>query len=326
MHIVLTGAAGFIGSALMQRLLSDGHSVLGIDDLSTGQIENIACAAGNPHLTFVRGGVTEDPAREAMSCSGAEVFLHLAAHMDVRNSVLDPISDARSNILGCLAVLESAREAGARNVVFASSGGTIYGDHKRLPINESVRPDPHSPYAASKVCGEVYLTVYRHLYNLPSTILALGNVYGPGQNPYGETGVVSIFASALLEGRPTTILGTGDATRDYVYIDDVVEAFVLAASSTGRGMRLNIGTGRETSVRDLHRVIAAAVGRPDQPTFLPARAGELQRVALDCAAAGNVLGWHARVGLEDGILKTVTWLRNANPRAKTAAEPVHASR
>ena len=314
MHVVLTGVAGFIGSALVQRLLTDGHSVLGIDDMSTGQMENMAWAADNPLLTLIKSDVAGPPAREAMSSSEAEVFLHLAARMDVRGSVLDPIGDARCNILGCLSVLESARVAGASHVIFASSGGTIYGDQE-LPINESVRPDPHSPYAASKVCGEVYLAVYRHLYNLPSTILALGNVYGPGQNPYGETGVVSIFASALLEGRPTKILGGGDATRDYVYIDDVVEAFVRAAGSAGKGLRLNIGTGRETSVRDLHRVIAAAVRRPDRPTFLPARAGELQRVALDCTAARDVLGWQARIGLEEGIFRTVASLRNSSGAA-----------
>lgn len=326
MHVLLTGAAGFIGSALARKLLSGGHSVLGIDDLSTGQIDKLAWAAGNPRLTFLKSDIAAEGAREAMSSSGAEVFIHLAAHMDVRHSVLDPIGDARSNVLGSLAVLEGARRAGARNIVFASSGGTIYGENKRLPIDESVQPDPHSPYAASKVCGEIYLTVYRHLYDLQTTSLALGNVYGPGQNPHGETGAVAIFASALLEGRPTKILGTGDATRDYVYVDDVVEAFVLAAGSAGNGMRLNIGTGRETSVRDLHRLIASALGRPDQPTFLPPQAGELQRVALDSAAARRVLGWQPRVSLEDGLSRTVTWLRDAAPSAEHLAETARPAR
>jgi UDP-glucose 4-epimerase len=323
-HVVLTGAAGFIGSALVHRLLGDGHSILAIDNLSSGRIENLARSAENPRLTFLASEVTADAAREAMASSGAEVFLHLAAHMNVRHSVADPIGDARSNVLGFLAVLESARVGGARKVVFASSGGTIYGNQDKLPIDESVRLDPHSPYAASKVCGEIYLAVYRHLYDLQSTGLALGNVYGPGQNPYGETGVVSIFASALLEERTATIFGAGDATRDYVYIDDVVEAFVLATGSAGNGMRLNIGTGRETSVRDLHRLLAEVVERPDRPRFLPPRAGELQRVALDSTAARRVLGWSPRVGLQEGLVRTVTWLRNRAAGPESAVEAVGA--
>ncbi len=320
MHVVLTGAAGFIGSALTRRLLGDGHSILAIDDLSSGCIENLAKSADDPRLTFMASDVMADAAREAMASSGAEVFLHLAAHMDVRHSVVDPIGDARSNILGFLAVLESARVSGARKVVFASSGGTIYGEQDTLPIDEPAPVDPHSPYAASKLCGETYLAVYRHLYDLQSTGLALGNVYGPGQSPYGETGVVAIFASALLERRTATIFGGGDATRDFVYIDDVVEAFVLAAGSAGNGMRLNIGSGRETSVRELHRLIAEVVERPDRPTFLPARAGELQSVALDSTAAERVLGWSPRVGLPEGLMRTVTWLRNVAARPEIAAE------
>jgi UDP-glucose 4-epimerase len=310
MRVVTTGAAGFIGSTLVNRLLREGHTVLAVDDLSGGNIDNLADSADDPRLTFIQSDVVADGARKEMTSYRAEVFFHLAAQMDVRHSVADPVGDACRNVLGCLAALESARTSRARKLVFASSGGTIYGRQSRFPIDERASVDPHSPYGASKACGEMYLGVFRHLYGLQTTALALGNVYGPRQNPHGEAGVVSIFASALLEGRPTTIFGDGATTRDYVYVDDVVEAFIRAAGSAGDGLRLNIGTGRETSVRSLHRLIAEAVERPDRPTFMPPRVGELGRVALDSARAQRVLGWRAQVSLRDGIARTVEWVRD----------------
>jgi UDP-glucose 4-epimerase len=310
MRAVTTGAAGFIGSALVDRLLREGHSVLAVDDLSSGHIDNLAESADDPHLTFLEGDVVVDATRRKMASYHAEVFFHLAAQMDVRRSVADPIGDARTNVLGSLAVLESARMSGARKLVFASSGGTIYGDQENYPVDESAPVDPRSPYGAAKICGEIYLRVYRHLYRLQTTALALGNVYGPRQDPYGEAGVVSIFACALLEGRPTRIFGNGETTRDYVYVDDVVEALMLAAGSAGDGLRLNIGTGRETSVRTLHRLVAEAVERPDTPTFLPPRPGELERVGLDSSAAQRVLGWHPKVDLAEGLTRTVEWLQD----------------
>jgi UDP-glucose 4-epimerase len=310
MRFVVTGGAGFVGSALVERLLGAGHQVLAVDDLSSGRVDNLAGVAGDPHLTLLECDVAADPAREAMSAFGAEVFMHLAARMDVRHSVADPIRDARNNVLGTLAVLESARHGRVRKVVLASSGGTIYGQQDRLPVDESARVDPRSPYRASKASAESYLCVYRHLYQLQTTALALGNVYGPRQDPYGEAGVVAIFASALLEGRQSEIFGDGAASRDYVYVDDVVSAFVLAAGSAGDGLRLNIGTGQETSVRTLHSLIAEAVGGPDGPVIRPPRPGELRRIVLDSGAAHRVLGWRARTDLADGLARTVAWLRD----------------
>lgn len=324
MRVLVTGAAGFIGSTLVDRLLCDGHNVFAVDDLSSGHLRNLADAAADPRLTFLESDVAAAAAGEAMASYRAELFFHLAAQMDVRHSVADPIGNARNNVLGLLAVLESARMSGARKVVFASSGGTIYGDQTRFPVDESACVDPHSPYAASKLCGEMYLAAYRRLFRLQTTALALGNVYGPRQDPYGEAGVVSIFASALLERRPTTIYGDGDTTRDYVYVDDVVEAFVLAAGPAGDGLRLNIGTGLETSVRQLHRLIAQTVNRPDTPRFLPPRVGELQRVALDTTAAQRVLGWRARTVLEDGLARTVAHLLDKIAVREAVAEPAGA--
>ncbi|RZU75791.1 UDP-glucose 4-epimerase [Micromonospora kangleipakensis] len=319
MRVVTTGAAGFIGSTLVDRLLREGHSVLAVDDLSTGHLDNLADSVGDPRLRLLQGDVAADATRREMESYQAEVFFHLAAQMDVRHSVADPVADARRNVLGSLAVLESARASGARKLVFASSGGTIYGDQVQYPVHESALVDPVSPYGAAKVCGETYLRVYRHLHRLQTTALALGNVYGPRQDPHGEAGVVSIFAAALLDGRPTMIFGDGKATRDYVYVDDVVEAFVLAAGSAGDGLRLNIGTGRETSIRHLHRLIAEAVERPDTPKFMPPRAGELNRVALASSAAERVLGWRPKMDLTEGLAQTVAWLRD-----KATVRPLHA--
>jgi UDP-glucose 4-epimerase len=321
MRVVITGAAGFIGSTLVDRLLDEGHHVLGVDDLSSGHLGNLDRAMGDTWFRFVESDIAADATRDAVASHRAEVVFHLAAHMDVRHSVAEPVGDARNNVVGSVAVFEAARIGGARKVVFASSGGTIYGDQENYPTDESARFDPHSPYAASKICGESYLHVYRHLCGLQTTALALGNVYGPRQDPYGEAGVVSIFASALLEGRPTAIFGDGETTRDYVYVDDVVEAFVRAASTAGDGLRLNVGTGRETSVRALHRLIAHTVGKPETPTFRPPRAGELARVGLDTTAAQRVLGWRARTDLPDGLRRTVAWLqeRLAAPSAGRVA-------
>jgi UDP-glucose 4-epimerase len=313
MRVVVTGAAGFIGSTLVDRLLGEGHAVLAVDDLSRGRVANLADAAEYSRFSFVHSDVAAEPARTAMASGRPEVVFHLAADMDVRHSVRDPIGNARNNVLGLLAVLESARAGEARKVVFASSGGTIYGERAQLPVDESAGLDPHSPYAASKICGEMYLSTYRRLTRLQTTALALGNVYGPRQDPHGEAGVVSIFTSALLEGRPTIIYGDGSSTRDYVYVDDVVEAFLLAAGSAGDGLRFNIGSGHETSVRDLHRLVAQTVQRPDTPTYRPARAGELHRSALDSTAAGRVLGWHTHTLLPDGLHRAAAWIRDRSP-------------
>ena len=318
MRVAITGAAGFIGSALVDRMLCDCHQVLAVDNLSSGHVENLRTSANDSRLTFLETDIVSKRAHREIVSFRPEVCFHLAAHMDVRHSVVDPIKDARTNVIGSLSVLESARLAAARKIVFTSSGGTIYGNQDRFPIGEATPVDPHSPYAASKISGEVYLTVFRHLYGLQTTALALGNVYGPRQDPHGETGVISIFASALLEGRSAAIFGTGDDTRDYVYIDDVVDALALAAGQTGNGLRLNIGTGRETSVRMLHQILAEVVERPDTPTFLPPRPGELHRVALDSTAAARVLGWRPRTDLPEGIARTVAWLRNATTHGQPA--------
>lgn len=311
MRILVTGAAGFIGSNLVDRLLDDGHEVVGIDNLSRGTRANLPDSELHEERSFffIEGDVTDPRLVETVAAADVEVICHLAAQIDVRVSVQDPIEDARLNVLGTVNVLEAARKAGVRKVVFTSSGGSIYGEPKRLPVDEMAPVNPLSPYAASKVCGETYLGMYHTLYGLETTALALSNVYGRRQDPRGEAGVVAIFGSALLRGRPAVIYGDGSAVRDYVFVGDVTDAFARAVGDLGDGRRFNIGTGVGTSVRELHTAIAAAAEAADDPTFAAARLGELEAIVLNVTAARDHLGWMPRTSLADGVAKTLDWIR-----------------
>ncbi len=306
-------ASGFIGSNLVDRLLAEGHSVDVVDNLASGSLANLAdarrTAGARLHLPQSRHPCA-GARRRSPSGSEPEVIFHLAAQTDVRVSVAKPLFDAEVNILGSLNVLEAARASGSRKVVFASSGGTIYGDvdPSDLPIKESQHQRPLSPYGVAKKVVDDYLTAYRELHQLEFTALALANVYGPRQSPHGEAGVVSIFAGRLLAGQPCTIFGDGESTRDYVYVDDVVDAFVRAASKGG-GLLLNIGTGRETSVNALYATMARVVGVSDPAVYAPARPGELDRSALDPGRAEIQLGWKPWTTLEAGTSAVIDWLR-----------------
>jgi UDP-glucose 4-epimerase len=309
MKTVVTGAAGFIGSNLVDRLLAEGHEVVGVDDLSNGKMRNLESASeAGRSFRFVQADIAADGFIDAVIEAAPELIFHLAAQVDVRVSVADPALDARMNVLGTIGVCEAARRSGARKLVFTSSGGTIYGEPERLPVDESAPVHPLSPYAVSKVAGELYLDAYREMHGLQWTSLALGNVYGPRQDPHGEAGVVAIFGTAMLEGQPTKIFGDGTSTRDYVFVGDVVDALVRAGEK-GDGRRFNIGTGVQTNVRDLHRLVAAAADAPDEPEFAPARTGELQANALDATAAAQELGWSPGTQIAAGIGATVDWLR-----------------
>jgi UDP-glucose 4-epimerase len=239
-----------------------------------------------------------------------EVVFHLAAQIDVRVSVSDPALDARINVLGTLNVLEGARRAGSRKVVFASSGGTIYGDvdAEDLPVTEAHPQHPVAPYGVSKKVATDYLHAYRELHQLEYTSLALANVYGPRQDPHGEAGVVAIFAGKLLAGERCKVFGTGEQTRDYVYVDDVADAFVRAADR-GSGLLCNIGTGTETSVNELYRSMADNAGVADEPEYAPARVGELDRSCLDASRAKLHLGWEPFTDLDTGTGAVIDWFR-----------------
>jgi UDP-glucose 4-epimerase len=307
---LVTGAAGFIGSTLVDRLLADGHSVVGVDDLSTGRSENIVGAERHDTFEFAKLDITDADLIGLLTETKPEVVFHLGAQISVKLSVDDPQFDSTVNVVGTVRLAEAARRAGVRKIVHTSSGGSIYGVPPSYPTNEDAPTDPSSPYAASKVAGEIYLNMYRNLYGLQCSHIAPGNVYGPRQDPHGEAGVVAIFAKALLAGRPTKIFGDGTDTRDYVFVDDVVDAFVKASGEAGDGQRFNVGTGVETSVRQLHSEIAKAAGAPDEPEFHPPRLGDLRRSCLDISRAQTVLGWRPAVQIDDGVARTVDFFRH----------------
>ena len=311
MRAVVTGGAGFIGSALVDRLVAQGSNVLIIDDLSSGSetnLEEAYCSGpGTVHLTVADIG--EVGTTEAVAAHRPDVVFHLAAQVDVNSSVDDPVADAQTNLIGLLRVLNGAQLAGTRKFVFTSSGA-IYGevDPKLLPLQEDTARRPLSPYGVAKLAGVYYLEAYEALHGLAGTTLALANVYGPRQDPHGEAGVVAIFAERLLSGQPCTIYGDGEQTRDFVYVGDVAEAF-LAAAERADGQLLNIGTGVETSVNHLYNSMAAAAG-PVEPVRGPERLGELKRSALSSTRANTELGWRSTTSLEEGLSITLDWFAN----------------
>ncbi|AGB26119.1 nucleoside-diphosphate-sugar epimerase [Mycobacterium sp. JS623] len=309
MRTLVTGAAGFVGSTLVDRLLADGHSVVGVDDLSSGRSENIATAERSDAFEFAKADIVSADLIGLLSDTRPEVVFHLAAQISVTLSVDDPQFDSTVNVVGTVRLAEAARRSGVRKIVHTSSGGSIYGTPPSYPTGEDVPIDPSSPYAASKVAGEVYLNMYRNLYGLQCSHIAPGNVYGPRQDPHGEAGVVAIFSRALLAGKPTRIFGDGTDTRDYVFVDDVVDAFVKASGDAGDGQRFNIATGTETSTRRLHSLIAQAAGAADEPEFHPPRLGDLRRSCLDISLAKRVLGWAPEVGIDEGVARTVDYFR-----------------
>jgi UDP-glucose 4-epimerase len=293
-------------------LLSDGHSVVGLDNFSSGRATNIEHLADTPAFVFLEADIVTADLDAILDEHRPEVVFHLAAQIDVRHSVADPQFDASVNVIGTVRLADAARRAGVRKVVHTSSGGSIYGTPPSYPTGEDVPTDPASPYAAGKVAGEIYLNTFRHLYGLDCSHIAPANVYGPRQDPHGEAGVVAIFAQALLSGKPTKVFGDGSHTRDYVFVDDVVEAFVRASGPAGGGQRFNVGTGVETSDRQLHSAVAAAVGAPDDPEFHPPRLGDLRRSCLDIGLAERVLGWRPQVALDEGVRRTVEYFRRTH--------------
>ncbi|MFG3443024.1 NAD-dependent epimerase/dehydratase family protein [Nonomuraea sp. NPDC047897] len=309
MRVLVTGGAGFIGSNLVDRLLAEGHDVVAVDDLSSGDGDNLARAAasGRFHLRVL--DICDPALADVAAEVRPEVICHLAAQISVRRSVADPLRDARVNVEGTASVLVAAHRGGARKVVFASSVA-VYGRPATIPVPGDAPVDPRSPYAASKLSGETYLATFRALHGIDYTTLVLSNVYGPRQSPEGEAGVVAIFTDALLGGTPTVVHGDGTQTRDYVYVDDVVDGFVKACGSRGDGRRFNLGTGIQTTDRRLHSLIADAVGGPDKPGFAQPRPGDLPAMAVDPVPAFEGLGWEPRTDLATGLKHTVEWARS----------------
>ncbi len=303
MKILVTGGAGFIGSHVAEIYLGAGHEVWIVDDLSSGKPINVP-----PDAHFVQADISDTAVRRLLVDERIEVVNHHAAQMDVRRSVADPLFDARVNILGLLNILEGARQAHCKRIIFASSGGTVYGEQNAFPATEDHTTRPISPYGVSKLAGERYLYFYQREHGLPSLSLRYANVYGQRQDPHGEAGVVAIFTQRLLAGETITINGDGQQTRDYVFVDDVAQAN-LAALTTDYTGAINIGTGLETTVNTLAEHLQRIVGSRDRANYCAAKPGEQRRSVLSWGRAADTLNWKPLVPLADGLEKTVASLR-----------------
>jgi UDP-glucose 4-epimerase len=303
-RVLVTGGAGFIGSNVVDRLVREGHSVSVIDDLSTGFRENV-----NPAARFYEVDIRDAQAvAEVMRREKPEIVNHHAAQMDVRRSTREPVFDAEVNILGSLNLILAALEVGVRKFVYASTGGAVYGEPQYLPVDEKHPVVPISQYGISKHTVEHYLQLYSVNHGLRFTVLRYGNVYGPRQTPHGEAGVVAIFTGLMMEGKRPTIFGKGDKTRDYVYVDDVVEANMLAMWK-GDGGIYNIGTGVPTTDQQVFETVRDAVGADVEPIYGEERLGEVHHIHLDASLAMKELGWKPTVTFAEGVRRAVDYYR-----------------
>jgi UDP-glucose 4-epimerase len=307
-RVLVTGGAGFIGSHIVDGLIAHGAEVAVFDNLSSGRREFVNAAA-----RFFEGDLTrEDDLEQCLAAYRPEIVDHHAAQIDVRKSVEDPIHDARTNVLGTLALLQACTRHRVRKLVYASTGGALYGEARFLPATEEHPINPESPYGVSKHTVEHYLYLWRLLHGLDYTTLRYPNVYGPRQNPHGEAGVNAIFIGLMLEGRRPRIFGDGGQLRDYLYVGDVVAANLRALGQAG-GETLNLGTGVGTSVSGIVRALNEILGTRLDPIHEAARPGEIQKIYLDATRARRILGWEPRVDFHEGLRRTVEWFRAQQP-------------
>jgi UDP-glucose 4-epimerase len=305
MRILVTGGAGFIGSHIVDALVDRGHRVTVLDDLSSGQEENL-----NRRAKFIKGDVTSPKKLESVfKRVEPEAIFHLAAQINVRASVENPTIDAECNILGSLRLIEMAAKAGVKKFIFSSTGGAMFGDDAHYPAHEDESATPLSPYGLAKLTIEKYLDFYHRERGLPYIALRYGNVYGPRQNPHGEAGVIAIFTSLMLDGKAPIINGDGTQTRDYVYVGDVVKANIAALESEIEEGVFHIGTGKETDVNEIFRLVNWQFGKAFEATYGPAKSGEVKRSALDARKAEALLNWKPEVDISEGITATVTWFK-----------------
>jgi UDP-glucose 4-epimerase len=317
-RILVTGGAGFIGSHVVDHFLAADAHVTVVDDLSNGKRENVPDAA-----TFYRLSICDPELRSIVSAGAFDVIVHLAAQIDVRRSVDDPLVDADTNIIGMLNLLEGVRRGATDKprVVFSSTGGAIYGAAP-TPTPETAAKNPHAPYGIAKLSAEYYLAYYSRVWGIDTAVARFGNVYGPRQNPHGDAGVIAIFANRLLEGKPLRVFGTGQQTRDYVFVGDVARAIVLLSTAklpepTDLDQRaFNIGTGVSTSVIDLATTLGLAGGWNPRIEFAQPRPGELEESRLDTTKATELLSWCANTSLQRGLKATVDWFRVAESETR----------
>ncbi|MFH1403326.1 MAG: SDR family oxidoreductase [Candidatus Altiarchaeota archaeon] len=305
MKALVTGGAGFIGSNIVDLLVSEGYDVVVVDDLSTGKKENI-----NDSAVFREVDITSPKLDSVFMEEKPDYVIHQAAQINVRKSVTEPEFDARVNILGSINLLECCRRHGVKRVVYASSGGAVYGEPEYLPADESHPVNPLCPYGASKYAVEKYLFLYSVNYGLDYIILRYGNVYGPRQDPLGEAGVVAIFTKKMLLSDTPVINGDGGQTRDFVHVKDVARANLLALRAKTGERVFNIGSGVETSVNEITKHLMECTGAKVKPKHGPEVKGEVRRIYLNVGLAGSELKWAPVIGLEDGLKETVEWTRN----------------
>jgi UDP-glucose 4-epimerase len=302
---LVTGGAGFIGSHLCEALLAADHEVAVVDNLRTGKKANLPAEAAFHEIDVCE----KETIAELFAGEKFDAVFHLAAQNDVRTSVTDPEFDAQVNVLGSLNLLQNCVKTGVKRFTFASTGGAIYGEAQFLPADETHPIAPEAPYGITKHVVEHYLRFFGQLHGLQSRALRFGNVYGPRQDPYGEAGVIAIFAGAMLEGRQPKIFGDGEQLRDYVYVADVVAAF-LKAFAAPPGEPVNIATGVGVSVNQIYQGLAKLLDYPNPPEYAPARAGEIQRIYLDYSRATKELGWQPKVNFAAGLAKTAEWFKS----------------
>ncbi len=303
LKILLTGGAGFIGSHVADKLLKSGHEVTIIDNLITGKRSNLSPAA-----TFIEMDIRDSSLNELWEQEQFELLIHFAAQMDVRKSVIDPAFDADVNIVGSIRLLETGRKHGLKKVLFASTGGAFYDDDVPFPTQETVVPKPMSPYGISKATIEHYLRFYHQEYGVQYVALRLGNVYGPRQNPFGEAGVVAIFAHHMLKGEPVLINGDGLQTRDYVYVDDVARAFLMATEYE-KSTAFHVATANETNVVEIFDAVNKATGANYDHSYGPAKGGEVRRSCLANRKIFEAMQWTPEVKLEQGIEEAVKFFK-----------------
>lgn len=305
MNILVTGGAGFIGSHIVDALVKKGHHVVVVDNLSTGKKENV-----NADAVLIELDINDPEILEIFKREKIDVVFHVAAQIDVRKSVANPVDDARQNILGSINVLEACKTYGVKKIIFSSTGGAIYGDTDIIPTPETHIEQPISPYGIAKLAVEKYLHYYHVVHGLNYTILRYANVYGPRQNSKGEAGVVSIFCDQLVAGASPVINGDGTQTRDYVYVGDVVNANLVAFDANKIG-KFNIGTGVETDINKLSALLIDALGALITFSHGPGKPGEQRRSLLDCSSAKKELGWQPIIELKEGLAKTLEYFKES---------------